>query len=130
MLGLILGLHLDVGGGHAVFPDLLGSKLPPGDLKGAQFRAEMFHIAAGVHQGAERHVTANARKTIKISEFHGTPPCGWDCRLKGLSAGCRLILSAEAGCVKRAGLRGSWGQRASSRGENFGAFWANAALKL
>src|SRR6266481_9584146 len=29
------------------------------------------------------------------------PPRGWECCLKPLSAGFRLILSAEAGCVKR-----------------------------
>jgi hypothetical protein len=61
----------------------------------------VFHVAAGVNQGAERHVAANARKTIEISEFHGMPPCGWDSRLKRLSAGCRLILSAEGKGVKR-----------------------------
>jgi hypothetical protein len=34
----------------------------------------MFDVAAGVNQSAERHVAANARKTIEISEFHGMPP--------------------------------------------------------
>src|SRR6266849_2183270 len=74
MLRLIFCLHLDVGGGHAVFPDFFGGEFPSGDLEAAEFRAEMFHVAAGVNQGAKRHVAANARKTIEISEFHGMPP--------------------------------------------------------
>jgi len=74
MLLLVFGVDLDVGGGHAVLPDFFGGEFPAGDLQAAQFGAEEFHAAAGVHQGAKRHVTANARKTIKISEFHGMPP--------------------------------------------------------
>src|SRR5260370_27512586 len=122
MLLLVFGVDLEVGGGHAVLPDFFGAEFPAGDLQAAQFGAEEFHAAAGVHQGAKRHVTANTRKTIKISEFHGMPPCGWERRLKGLSAGCRLILSAEAGCVKRAGLRGRREHRAEKTSSNF---WAN-----
>ena len=94
VLRLIFGLDLDAGGGHAVFPDFFGGELPAGDPETAQFGAEEFHVAAGINEGAERHVTANARKTVEISEFHGMPPSGWDCRPKHLSAGCRLILSA------------------------------------
>src|SRR5260370_11423245 len=74
MLLLILRLHFDVGGGHAVFPDFFGGELPARDLEAAQFRAEMFQVTASVDQSAERHVTANARKTIEISKFHGIPP--------------------------------------------------------
>src|SRR5713226_8238696 len=69
MLRLIFGFDLDVGGSHAVFPDFFSGKLPARNLKAKELGA-----AAGVNQGAERHVTANARKTIKISEFHGMPP--------------------------------------------------------
>ena len=100
MFLLLLGLDLDVGGGHAVFPDFFGGELPPRDLQAAESGAEVFHVAAGVNQGTERHVAANTRKTIEIGEFHGMPPCGWDCRLESLSAGCRLILSAESKGVK------------------------------
>src|SRR6266403_3810066 len=101
MLLLVLGLDLDVGGGHAIFPDFFDGELPSGELQAAEFSAEILHIAAGVNQGAERHVAANARKTVEISEFHGMLPCAPDCRLKRLSAGCRLILSAEGKGVKR-----------------------------
>ena len=94
MFLLVFGLDLHMGGGHAVFPDFFGGELPAGDPETAQFGAEEFHVAAGINEGAERHVTANARKTVEISEFHGMPPSGWDCRPKHLSAGCRLILSA------------------------------------
>src|SRR5260370_27097298 len=74
MFRLIFGLDLDVGCGHAVLPNFLGGKLPAGDLQDPQFGAEKFDVAAGVEQSAERHVTADARKTIKIGEFHGNPP--------------------------------------------------------
>src|SRR6266850_3116441 len=36
------------------------------------------------------------------------PPCGWGCCLKPLSAGFRLILSADAGCVKRQHAWAGW----------------------
>src|SRR5216684_7596565 len=123
MLRLIFGLHLNVGSSHAIFPDFFGGKLPARDVQATQFGAEVFHVAAGIDQRAERHVTANARETIEISEFHGMPPRGWDCRLKRLSAGCRLILSAETECVKRARHQDATGgapQRSS------GTPWANA----
>ncbi len=74
MLRLIFGLHLNVGSSHAIFPDFFGGKLPPRDLEATQFGAEVFHVAAGIDQRAERHVTANARETIEISEFHGSSP--------------------------------------------------------
>src|ERR1700732_3736555 len=37
----------------------------------------MLQVAAGIEQRAESHVAANARKTIKISEFHGSTPQSW-----------------------------------------------------
>src|SRR6267154_1714776 len=123
MLRLIFLLHFDVGGGHAIFPDLFGRKLPAGDLEASQFGAEVFDAAACVNQRAERHVAANARKTIEISEFHGMPPRGWDCRLKRLSAGCRLILSAGAECVKRAKHQNA---TVGASPRSSGRPWANA----
>jgi len=87
MLLLVFSLDLDIGGGHAVFPNFFGGELPSGDLQATEFGAEAFQVAPGVNQGAERHVAANARKTVEISEFHGMPPRGWDFRLKNLSAG-------------------------------------------
>ena len=102
MFLLVLGLDLDIGSGHAVFPHFFGGELPTGDLQAAQFGAEVFDVAAGVHQSAERHVAANARKTIEISEFHGMPPCEEDFPLKNLSARYKLILSAQRRSVKRA----------------------------
>src|SRR6266478_5166799 len=74
MLLLVFGLDLDIGGGHAVFPDFFGGELPARDLEAAEFGAELFHATASVYQSAKRHVAANARKTIEISEFHGMPP--------------------------------------------------------
>ena len=74
MLGFIFSLHLDVSCGHAVLPDFFGGQLPSGHLQAAQLGTKMVQGTAGVHQRAERHVPANARKTIKISEFHGIPP--------------------------------------------------------
>src|SRR6266403_1071088 len=91
MLGLILCFDFDVGGGHAVLPDFFGG--------------EMLNVAAGVNQGTESHVAANARKTIEISEFHGgnRSAVGLHCLL-GLSAGYKLILSTQRRSVKRTGL--------------------------
>ncbi len=60
MLRLVFGLDLDVGGSHAVFPHFFGDEVPTGNLEAAEFGAEMFDVTAGVHQGAERHVAANA----------------------------------------------------------------------
>jgi len=31
------------------FPDLFGGEIPPRNLQAAEFRAEMFHVAAGVN---------------------------------------------------------------------------------
>src|SRR6267143_3261899 len=40
----------------------------------------MIHGVAGVNQCAERHVSTNARKTIKISESHSDAAAErWDC---------------------------------------------------
>ena len=101
MLRLIFCLHLNVGGGHAVLPNSFGRKSPARDPEAAQFSAKLFLVTAGIDQRAKGHVTANAGKTVEIGEFHGMPPCGWDCCLKRLSARCRLILSAEREGVKR-----------------------------
>ena len=76
VLLLIFGLDLNAGGGHAVLPDFIGVKFPARDLQAAKSGAEVFQVAAGVNQSAKRHVAANARKTIKIGEFHGMPRAG------------------------------------------------------
>src|SRR6267154_753445 len=104
MLGLILCFDFDVGGGHAGLPDFFGGESPARDLQAAQFGAEMHNVAAGVNQGTESHVAANARKTIEISEFHGgnRSAVGLHCLL-GLSAGYKLILSTQRKTVKRPG---------------------------
>src|SRR5258708_38290167 len=115
MLGMILSLDLDVGGGHTVFPDFFGGEVPPWDLEAAQLGAEMLQIAAGVNQGAERHVTANARKTIEIGEFHGNPPRELPALLESRwrridsIGGCRVCQTRGAG--ERGGRgppRSSW----------------------
>src|SRR5215470_13897153 len=101
MFLLVFCLHLDVRRGHSIFPKLLGGKLPTGNLKSAKFRAEMLDRAAGIDQRTERHVAANARKTIKIREFHREkPPHGRTSSSNCLSAGFRLILSAQTISVK------------------------------
>src|SRR5258708_11110726 len=107
MLGLIYRLRLDVGSGHAVLPNFFGGKLPARHLQAAQFGAKVVDVAAGVNQSAERHVTANSRKTIKISDFHGMLlPRERDSVMKSLSAGSKLILSAQTRRVKQ--LPYSW----------------------
>src|SRR5919109_1444422 len=78
MLLLILRLHLDVGRSHAVFPDLFCGKLPTRNLQSAKFRAQMLDRAAGIDQGPEGHVAANAGKTVKIRQFHGKTAERWD----------------------------------------------------
>ena len=73
VLGLIFGRDLDVGRSHAVLPDLFGREIPTGDTEAAELGAKMFEVAAGVNERTKGHVAANARKTVKISEFHGMP---------------------------------------------------------
>src|SRR6266705_3505282 len=74
MLGLIFCSHLDAGGGYSVFPNFFGRKLPARHLEATQFGAKVIQVATGIHQSAEGHVSTDARKTIKIGEFHGNPP--------------------------------------------------------
>ena len=64
MLLLILRFHLDEGGRHAVLPNFFGRELPTGNPKAAKFRAQMLDRTAGINQGPEGHVAANARKTV------------------------------------------------------------------
>src|SRR5579859_2568535 len=78
MLLLILRLHLDVGRGHAVLPDFFSGKLPARNLQSAKLRAQMLNRAAGIDQGPEGHVAANAGKTVKIRQFHGRTAERWD----------------------------------------------------
>src|SRR5690348_6171885 len=82
MLLLILHFHLDVCRRHAVLPDFLRRDFPSGDLETVKLRAKMLDGAAGIHQRAEGHVATNARKTIKISQFHGKTAERWDFKPK------------------------------------------------
>src|SRR5215470_9644442 len=101
MLLLIFGLDLDVSGRHSVLPNFLRRKLPAGNLQGAEFRAQMLNGTAGIDQSAEGHVAADARKTVKIRKFHGMAAERWDFQASNcLSAGCKLILSAQPKSVK------------------------------
>ena len=64
VLLLVLRFHLDEGGRHAVLPNFFGRELPTGNPKAAKFRAQMLDRTAGINQGPEGHVAANARKTV------------------------------------------------------------------
>src|SRR5882724_5187709 len=70
MLGLIFRNDFHASGGHAVLPDFFGGELPAGDLESLQAPAQMVDGEAGVNQGAESHVAADAGETIEVSKFH------------------------------------------------------------
>src|SRR6266852_3731870 len=98
---LVLGLHVHASGGHAVLPEFFGGQLPPWHLQAAQLRAKLREVAAGVEERAKSHVAANARKAIKIGEFHGsTPPRGTVRPARNVSDGSISILSATLWGVK------------------------------
>jgi hypothetical protein len=60
MLLLVFRLDANVCGGHAVFPDFFGKQVPAIDLQTAEFGTEMFDVAAGIDERAERHVSTYA----------------------------------------------------------------------
>ncbi len=93
MLLLILGLHPRVCRRHPVLPNLFSRQLPSRHLQAAQPALQVFNVAAGIQQRAKSHVTANARKAVKIREFHGSTPQPWQ-------ASGRLCLPARK-CVRR-----------------------------
>jgi len=64
ILLLVFGVDLDVGAAMPFFQTFSALSSQPG-LAGAQFGAEEFHAAAGVHQGAKRHVAADTEKQSK-----------------------------------------------------------------
>src|SRR5712672_3523734 len=77
---LILSLHSRIRRGHPVLPYFFRGQLPPRHLQATQVAAKLLDIAARVQQRAERHVAANARKAIKIRQFHGSTPQPWQPR--------------------------------------------------
>src|SRR6266852_8043862 len=98
---LVLGLHVHASGGHAVLPDFFGGQVQPWHLQAAQLCTELREVAAGVEERAKSHVAANARKAIKIGEFHGsTPPRGTVRPARKVSDGSISILSATLWGVK------------------------------
>src|ERR1700687_400199 len=101
MLLLVFRFHAHARGGHAVLPDLFGGQFPTRNLQAAQVRAELREVAARVEERAESHVAADARKAIKIRQFHGsTPPRGFLRAAKNVSVGSISILSAAVWGVK------------------------------
>src|SRR6266478_1037732 len=100
MLVLVFRFYAHARSGHAVLPDLFGGQFPSGHRQAAQFLSELRDVAASVEERAESHVPADARETIKIREFHGTPPRG-SLRAAGkVSVGSISILSAAVWGVK------------------------------
>src|SRR5260370_41908662 len=70
-------------------------------MQAAQLFPQMLWIAAGIQQRAKSHVAADARKAIKISEFHGsTPPRGRAKTARNVSDGSNSIVSAALWGVK------------------------------
>src|SRR6266851_3867867 len=101
MFLLVFGLHARARGGHAVLPYFFGGQFPSRHLQAAQLLAQTHEIAAGVEQRAESHVAADARKAIKICEFHGsTPPRGNVRPARNVSDGSISIVSAALRGVK------------------------------
>ena len=82
------------------FPDLLGDQPAAGQAERADGLVEFFQRHAGVDQGAQHHVAANAAETVKIGDLHereallrkrgdcpdfrGEAGRKWDCPFGGL----------------------------------------------
>ncbi len=69
MLGLAFSCNADERGGHAVFPDFFGGDGPAGNLQAFQTRTQQGQVTTGVDECAERHVSADPAKTVKIGKF-------------------------------------------------------------
>src|SRR2546423_6497702 len=101
MLLLVLSSDADIRGGHAILPDFFGGKLPARHWQSAQIGAKVLEIAARIDERAKGHVSADARKTVKIGEFHGNRRRAVGPPLERIAPpGCKLIVSALRRGVK------------------------------
>src|SRR5580704_16710514 len=106
MLLLILGFDASKGRRHAVLPHFFGGQLPSRNLQTPQLASQVLEVAARVQERAESHVAADARKAVKIRQFHGSTSQSWQSRdtafrpARNVSDGSISILSAAPRGVK------------------------------
>ena len=78
--GVVMGVHVDLGGAEAVFGNLGNVQVEVGQVEFGQLRFKGGGRQAGVDECAEQHVAAGSTDAVEIGDFHEREAVGFKMR--------------------------------------------------